>query len=286
MAVRAEASLAEGEPLTLDVGALVAQNRCELPARTPRRASACAPTRRWSTALQPLPPLFAAAAPQIRRALETQAQLEASQAAYEELCVEHRKLQEQQLHQEREGYEVAALFRREMLAKSGELVALEAEVALGAAALQAAATAATQREAQLQAGFAAERQQLVGAAAALQEQLDGLAEFRQHKEGFEGHLLRLQAEGTRAAEEAAEKVRTGAGTALYTADLRQLPLAGSPAGIRTTTAAAAPTTAAMRVQLWLSLCRCWRCSGGCSSWRAPPRQPQLLARGEGMPSRS
>ena len=165
------------------------------------------PTRRWSTPPpQPLPPLLPATP--TRRARETQAQLEASQAAYEELCTEHRRLQEQQQHEEREGYEVAALFRREMLAKSGDLVALQAEVALGAAALQAAAAAAAQREAQLQAGFAAERQQLAGTAAALQEQLDGLAEFRQHKEGLEAELQRLREEGARAAEESADKVRT------------------------------------------------------------------------------
>ena len=182
--------------------------------------------------------------------------------------MEHRRLQEQQQHEEREGYEVAALFRREMLAKSGELVALQAEVALGAAALQAAAAAAAEREAKLQAGFEAERQQLVAAAAALQEELDGLAEFRQHKEGLQAELQRLRTEGARAAEKSANKVGTAQSAA------SELRMCGRAAQ---TGKQVSPTSHTHHL-CPRGLCRCGRCSGGCTSWRAIQMERQLARR--------
>lgn len=134
-------------------------------------------------------------------------QLAASQAALRELAVEHAELHNLRLKDEKEGRQVAELFRAEMTAKGSELVAAQAEVAAAAAALEAMRAAAAEREAALHAAFDAERQSLLVAAAELQARLDGLSNWQEEKQAVETQLVRLQQEKVRAEEQAGEKVR-------------------------------------------------------------------------------
>ncbi|PSC76586.1 flagellar basal body [Micractinium conductrix] len=144
---------------------------------------------------------------QAERAKQALSQLEAAQAAYDELAAEHRALQERRRHEEREARELAALFRREVAAKAEALAAAQAQLAAGGSALEAAQAAAMHREAELRTAFEAERQALADAAAALQAQLDALADWRQQKESTTAESQRLHAENGRLAEAAGEKVR-------------------------------------------------------------------------------
>jgi len=134
------------------------------------------------------------------------AALEASHAAYEELAVQHRGLQERRRHEEHEGREVATLFRKEMTVRAEELAAAQAAAAQAAAAVAAAEAAAAEREAELKARHDAECAVLVETAAQLQAQLESVMEWRQLKEAADAEMARLRQENQRIVEEGAEKV--------------------------------------------------------------------------------
>ncbi|KAL4434248.1 hypothetical protein ABPG75_000689 [Micractinium tetrahymenae] len=153
------------------------------------------------------PPVDVETLLQAERARLAAEQLAASSAALHELAAEHAALQERARHEEREGREVAALFRAEMAAKAEALAAARAEVAAGAAAQAAAQEAASQREAALHAAFDQERQTLVVAAGALQAQLDAVAQWQHEREEALAAMDRLRRENARIQDEAGEKVR-------------------------------------------------------------------------------
>ncbi len=144
----------------------------------------------------------------MRRTRHTADQLAASSAALQELAAEHAALQERARHEEHEGREVAAMFRREMVAKGEALAAARTEIAKGAAVLAAQQDAAALREAALHAAFDQERQALVVAAGALQVQLDTVAQWQQDREDTMAAMARLRQENARIKEDAGEKVCT------------------------------------------------------------------------------
>lgn len=144
----------------------------------------------------------------MRRTRHTADQLAASSAALQELAAEHAALQERARHDEHEGREVAAMFRREMVAKGEALAAARTEIAKGAAALAAQQNAAALREAALHAAFDQEQQALVVAAGALQVQLDTVAQWQQDREDTMAAMARLRQENARIKEDAGEKVCT------------------------------------------------------------------------------
>ena len=201
------------QPSALDVSALLEEDRC---GRKTRRSTHEHAIHSWKAAAR-VPaallkladrPRTAAHLPKIPcRVRHVQAQLEASRTAYDDLCAEHQRLQEQRRAEEREGYEVAASFRRDAQAKDAQLALMQQELAGAAQAQQEAEALALQREELLQEAFVLERQRMLGEAAALQAQLDALEEFRQQREAMQAELHRLRLDGQRSAEEAADKAR-------------------------------------------------------------------------------
>lgn len=137
-----------------------------------------------------------------------EAQLEVSQAAFGKLCNDHQQLQEVRRHEEREGYELSELFRRQLLSKNEQLASMQAEVSAAVTRLQETEAAAAQREAQLKQDFEAERQQMGAAVAAVRAELAAVAQYRQGKQELEQELHRLRSDKVGIAEALGEKVRT------------------------------------------------------------------------------
>ncbi|KAL4860135.1 Basal body-orientation factor 1 [Chlorella vulgaris] len=142
------------------------------------------------------------------RLQQAEAQLEASQAAYGKLCNDHQQLQEVRRHEEREGYELSELFRRQLLSKNEQLASMQAEVSAAVTRLQETEAAAAQREAQLKQDFEGERQQMGAAVAAVRAELAAVAQYRQGKQELEQELHRLRSDKVGIAEALGEKVRT------------------------------------------------------------------------------
>lgn len=136
----------------------------------------------------------------------TQQELQSAQKAYGVLVTEHQQLQELRRHEERESYEVTELFRRQIVDKNAQLEMLKHELAGMEQRLEQCTATAAQREAQLQREFAAERQQLGAATAALQQQLDGVARYHNEKKELEAEMYHLRKANVNISEELGGKV--------------------------------------------------------------------------------
>lgn len=140
------------------------------------------------------------------RLVQTQQDLQSVQRAYGLLATEHQQLQQLRRHEEREGYEVSELYRRQIVDKNKQLEALKQDLTRIKESLAQNASIAAQREEQMQRDFATERQQLGAAAAALQQQLDGRAGNLKEKEELEAEMYRLRKSNVTLSEELGGKV--------------------------------------------------------------------------------
>lgn len=272
---RARPQEEESSPPTLDVDALVQAERCAQKSRFEHQLAAPVPQHATATlgaGAQACLLVCAFAAHHLnlctclRRARLTAEQLAASCAALHELAAEHAALQERARHEEREGREVAALFRSEMSAKAEALAAARADTAARAAALEAAQDATARREAALHAAFDEERQALVVAAGALQVQLDAVAEWKVQREDALATIDRLREENARIQTDAGQKV--GADPEAHRQagkEARQHDECQKDAQTAGRRMLSQRMCALLRVFCTL-LCRCASCSGGCTSW--------------------
>lgn len=130
------------------------------------------------------------------------------QAAYDALCAEHARLRQLDRFEAAEAAEAAAALRTETQAATERKEAAEVQAAAAEAALAAAAAAQAAREAELQAGFEAERTASAAAAADLQARPDSLAQFEEQKANLVAEMRFLRAENAKILEEAGARVAT------------------------------------------------------------------------------